>query len=123
MKNHFLVTVSDLDGSRHYMLRKSLKRRALYAFAAALAFVAGSVGYNYLQHQQVETLHGLNAGLERESALMHGRNTRLIRESAARDRQARAISRELSEIERIIGLRDAADDDDGPPRDAPLNLA
>ncbi len=89
MKKHFAVTISDASGSRHFTVKKTVKRY----LALTLLVVAGSIGYNFAQYQQAGALYEQNARLDR-------RASGLSQELVFHDQQARGIRRELGEIER-----------------------
>ena len=103
MKNHFAVTISDASGSRHFIVKKTVKRYLLAALALVVCTTSGSISYSYLQYQNTDALHDRNARLDLD-------NSRLDKELALHSRQALEIHRELSEIERLAQVEGSDND-------------
>ncbi len=108
MKDHFVITISDLFGSRYYTIKKSTKHRLAGVLAMALAAFSISLGYNYHQRQKIELLHDKNAYVEQESAHLSNYNDRLHEEVAAQAQMSEIITQKLGEFERLTGFEDAS---------------
>ncbi|MEM7195998.1 MAG: M23 family metallopeptidase [Pseudomonadota bacterium] len=108
MKDYYAITVSDLSGSKHYTVRKTVKKW-LFTFAVLLTGVmAGSFGMNYLQYTEVGSLEIENQVLGQKLDNQTDRSQELLGNLDEKKSQITLISTELIEIEKNSGV-DTAD--------------
>ncbi|MGR3914765.1 MAG: M23 family metallopeptidase [Gammaproteobacteria bacterium] len=103
-KDHFVVTFSALSGSRYFTIKKPVKRALLGAASLLLVAFALSLTANYFHRERVDILIAKNARLENERARLTTHTARLNQEIAAQAEVTRTLQRDLSEIERLLGL-------------------
>ncbi len=90
MKNHFAVTISDAFGSRHYTVRKTVQRYLAIGAVVIVASIAGNFGQHWLSYRIIT-----------ENTWFTQRHSHMGEELAFLTEQARAINRELIEIESL----------------------
>ena len=101
MKNHFGITISDASGSRHYTVKKTVKRHLLLALLLVVSVTSGSVSYNYVHYQQVDELDNRRVHLDWRLMWLGNYHSRISQAYALYSRETEAMSRELGEIERV----------------------
>ena len=102
MKNHFAVTISDATGSRHYTVKKTIRRYLVLTLLLIIAIAPGSISYNYLLYQQSDNLHDRNVRLDHHNTWLNESLTR-------HNQQTQEMNRELGQIERSNQLEVGGD--------------
>ncbi len=118
MKNKFMVTISDIHGSRQYTLHQLIRRLALWVILGVIILIAvGAVLIKTLT-SKVDVLDNLTMNLKetRESLLVENSKLQvtkidlvsekdiLIQHILSKAQELESMDDKLSEIEKIIGL-------------------
>jgi len=104
MKNHYAITISEYTGSRHFFVKKTIKKKLIRASVALLAIVATSFFTNYLQFNSVASLVNEKEDLYSELIRFDSQNSSLNQLISSQQKQITEISNELVEIEKISGV-------------------
>ncbi|MGR3985288.1 MAG: M23 family metallopeptidase [Gammaproteobacteria bacterium] len=103
-KDHFVVSVSAMSGSRHFTLKRPAQRAWLAALSLLAVVFVVSLTANYFHRERVEILTAKNARLDNERERLSKHTERLNQEIAAQAEVTRTLQRDLIEIERLLGL-------------------
>ncbi len=104
MKNHYAITISEYTGSRHFFVKKTVKKNLIRTSVALLAIVVTSFYSNYLQYHSVTSLVFENEYLNKELIQFDNQNSNLNQVISNHRMQITNISNELVEIENISGM-------------------
>ena len=104
MKNHYAITISEYTGSRHFFVKKTVKKNLIRASVALLAIVVTSFFTNYLQYNSVASLIDEKDDLYSELIRFDSQNSNLNQLISNQQKQITSISNELVEIEKISGV-------------------
>jgi hypothetical protein len=104
MKNHYAITISEYTGSRHFFVKKTVKRNLIRASVALLAIVATSFFTNYMQYNSVASLLAEKEDIYGELIKFDSQNSSLNQIISNQQKQITNISNELVEIEKISGV-------------------
>ena len=96
-KDHFLITISDAFGARHFAIKRTTRRNLIIAGVLLIALTVGSVNHNFRQAGHGEFLQTQNDWL-------HIHNAGLGEKLTYHTRQVHTLNRELGEIERLAGM-------------------
>ena len=107
MKNHYAITISEYTGSRHFFVKKTVKKNLIRASVALLAIVATSFFTNYLQFNSVASLVDEKKDLYSELIRFDSQNSNLNQLISNQRKQITSISDELVEIEKASGVETA----------------
>ncbi|CAJ2377034.1 MAG: M23 family metallopeptidase [Gammaproteobacteria bacterium] len=103
-KDHLVITVSALSGSRHFTIKKSVKQ-AFLASAAVLSVVfVVSLTSNYFHGEQMDRVTAHNELLEKERARLDKVREQLSVELTEQQDLNRSLRDDLDEIEHLLGL-------------------
>lgn len=110
MKDKFTVTISDVHGSRHFLLHQVIKKFLLYfTLFVALVILVGSFVILFLM-KEVSTLEAKKESAINERNILLAQNESLQEEISEKSREYEAIRDKISNVEELIGLR--ANDED-----------
>jgi murein DD-endopeptidase MepM/ murein hydrolase activator NlpD len=122
VKNKFTVTISDVHGSRHFLLHQIIKKFLLYfTLFVALVILVGSFVILFLMHE-VSSLEGKKESAIQERNVLLAQNESLQEEISEKSKEYEAIRDKISNVEELIGLR-VNDEDNLDTRLEEIDLA
>ena len=105
MKDKFTVTISDVHGSRHFLLHQVIKKFLLYfTLFVALVILVGSFVILFLM-KEVSTLEAKKESAINERNILLAQNESLQEEISEKSKEYEAIRDKISNVEELIGLR------------------
>ncbi len=105
MKSRFTVTISDIYGSKHYLLHQVIKRIIVYVVLfIVLLIVFGSFFISFLMYE-VDALEAKKDIVVSEYKKLKQSNTKLKSEIDVKTKEYAAIKDKVSDIEELIGLK------------------
>lgn len=105
MKNKFTVTISDVHGSRHFLLHQLIKKFLLYfTLFVALVILVGSFVILFLMHE-VSTLEAKKESAVKERNILLEQNEELQAQISEKAQEYENIRDKISNMEEMIGLR------------------
>jgi len=122
VKNKFTVTISDVHGSRHFLLHQIIKKFLLYfTLFVALVILVGSFVILFLMHE-VSSLEAKKESAFQERNVLLAQNESLQEEISEKSKEYEAIRDKISNVEELIGLR-VNDEDNLDTRLEEIDLA
>jgi len=110
VKDKFTVTISDVHGSRHFLLHQVIKKFLLYfTLFVALVILVGSFVILFLM-KEVSALEAKKESAINERNILLAQNESLQEEISEKSKEYEAIRDKISNVEELIGLR--ANDED-----------
>ncbi|WP_263833253.1 peptidoglycan DD-metalloendopeptidase family protein [Sulfurospirillum oryzae] len=105
MKNKFTVTISDVHGSRHFLLHQLIKKFLLYfTLFVALVILVGSFVILFLM-KEVTSLEAKKESAVAERNLLLTQNEELQSKISEKAQEYENIRDKISNMEEMIGLR------------------
>jgi len=105
VRNKFTVTISDVHGSRHFLLHQIIKKFLLYfTLFVALVILVGSFVILFLMHE-VSSLESKKENAIQERNVLLAQNESLQEEISEKSKEYEAIRDKISNVEELIGLR------------------
>ncbi len=107
MRNKLTITVSDINGTKHYEVHQAVKKFIVY-FLVFIGLVVGSSFYliNFLMHE-VETLEKKKEMIAAEEAKLKEEKRVLEEQIAKKTEEFENIRDKVEDIEELIGLKPA----------------
>jgi len=104
VKNKFTITISDMHGSKHYLLHQVIKRFVLY-FTLFVVFimVAGSYLISFLI-DQVGTLEDKKEKITAEQVLLKKDNDKLLSQIKEKTDEFETIKEKITDMEALVGI-------------------
>jgi len=104
LKSKFTITITDIYGSKHYLLHQIIKRVALYfTLLIILLIVFGSFFIFFLMYE-VDGVQSKKEIVEHEYLKLKKSNNKLEKEIGKKTKEYEAIKDKVSDIEELIGL-------------------
>ena len=104
MKSRFTITITDIYGSKHYLLHQVIKKVVLYVVLfIVLAIIAGSFFISFLMYE-VDAVESKKEIVEHRYKKLQNSNLKLEKEIADKSKEYDAIKDKVSDIEELIGL-------------------
>ncbi len=109
MKNKLTITVSDINGTKHYEVHQAVKKFIVY-FLLFIVLVVGGSFYliNFLMNE-VETIEKKKELIAQEEAKLREEKRILQEEIAKKTEEFENIRDKVEDIEELIGLRPTKD--------------
>jgi len=105
LKNRFTITISDIYGSKHYLLHQVIKRVVIYTvLLIVLLIVFGSFFISFLMYE-VDSAVSKKDIVENEYKSLKSNNLKLKAEIEKKTKEYGAIRDKVSDIEELIGLK------------------
>ncbi|MFK5881195.1 MAG: M23 family metallopeptidase [Sulfurospirillum sp.] len=105
MKSRFTITISDIYGSKHYLLHQVIKKIVLYVvLLIILLIVFGSFFISFLMYE-VDSAQSKKVIVENEYKKLQKSNLKLKKEIEAKTKEYDEIRDKVSGIEELIGLK------------------
>lgn len=118
MPNKYIVTITDLHGSRQYSVHKIVKKVLLFSALFLLLVAVMTFVYIRYMHGKIETfkseqhvLHQTIEKLKKESDTYKKQNSKLLEKIAENNEKLASLKQYLNEVEQIIGLGPDVDTD------------
>lgn len=104
VKNKFTITISDIHGSKHYLLHQIIKRFVLY-FTVVVVFVliAGSYLISFLI-EEVDDLAIKKDQIFNEQVILKKDNMKLLNEIKEKTDEFEAINEKVTDMEALVGI-------------------
>ncbi len=105
MKSRFTITISDIYGSKHYLLHQVVKRVVIYVvLLMVLLIVFGSFFISFLMYE-VDAVESKKDLVQSEYKKLKKSNIKLKQEIESKTKEYAAIKDKVSDIEELIGLK------------------
>lgn len=105
MKSRFTITISDIYGSKHYLLHQVIKKIVLYVVLfIILLIIFGSFFISFLMYE-VDSAQSRKQIVENEYKKLEKNNMELKKEIEVKTKEYGAIRDKVSDIEELIGLK------------------
>lgn len=109
MRNYLTITITEVTGSRHYALHKSVKRMVQYAFLALLAGILFGISLIVFLTRSVQDLETKRSAISQKLSFMMEENGSLINQINHRIAEFEEIDDKIAFIEEMIGMQGTAD--------------
>ncbi|MBE0490703.1 MAG: M23 family metallopeptidase [Sulfurospirillum sp.] len=110
MRNRFTVTITDIHGSKHYLLHQIIKRFILYfSFFVIFLIVSGSFFISLLM-QEVNDLEGKKVQFAKEQIALIQSNEALQSQIKEKTEEFDAIKDKVSDIEELVGIKSSLEE-------------
>lgn len=107
MKNRFTITITDINGSRHFLLHHIIKRFLLYfMLAIVLLIIIGSISISFLV-DRVSDFEQKREIMLKEQEFFREKNRLLIDEVAQKSQEYAQIQEKITDIEELVGIAPA----------------
>lgn len=108
MRNRFLITVTDVDGAKHYSFHQIIKKILLYIFLSlVLLFVLGALSIKYLMYE-LQSIAQKRDAIENEYNIMLDKNLDLTNDIKMKTEELIIISDKIEDLEGIVGIGDTS---------------
>ena len=105
MKDKFTITISDVHGSRHFLLHQIIKKFLLYfTLFVALVILVGSFVILFLM-KEVSSLEAKKETAIEERNTLLAQNESLLEQISEKTKEYEVIREKISNVEELIGLR------------------
>ncbi|WP_024953674.1 M23 family metallopeptidase [Sulfurospirillum arcachonense] len=104
MRDKFTITITDVNGSKHYLLNQIIKRFVLY-FTLFIIFLiaAGSYLINFLI-DQVDDLEHKKEKIVNEQVILKNKNDKLLAEIKVKNEEYNTIKESITDMEALVGI-------------------
>lgn len=104
VKNKFTITISDMHGSKHYLLHQVIKRFVLY-FTTFVVFlmVTGSYLISFLI-DEVDSLEEKKEKITNEQVILKKSNDKLLAQIKAKTEEFDTIQEKITDMEALVGI-------------------
>ena len=105
MRDKFVVTITDINGSKHFMLHQLIKRFIVYFTLFVIAVIIFGAWYIHFLSNEVSTLEEKKEMLVEKQQMLNNDNASLQQRIADKANQLEMIQDKVSDIEELIGLK------------------
>jgi murein DD-endopeptidase MepM/ murein hydrolase activator NlpD len=105
MRNKFVVTITDLNGSKQFLLHQLVKKFVLYFTLFIIGLIVFGAWLISILYNELDTLEEKKEDLLRKEYQLSESNAKLQRQIDAKTREFEAIDDKVSNLEELIGLR------------------
>jgi murein DD-endopeptidase MepM/ murein hydrolase activator NlpD len=105
MRNKFVVTITDLNGSRHFLLHQLVKKFIIYFTLFIIAVIIFGAWLISMLYDEVSALEAKKEDLLRKEYQLSASNAKLQRQIETKTKEFEAINDKISDIEELIGLK------------------
>jgi murein DD-endopeptidase MepM/ murein hydrolase activator NlpD len=105
MRNKFVITITDINGSKQFLLHQLVKKFVLYFILSVLALIVFGGWLISMLYQELSELETKKEDLLQKEYQLGEHNLRLQRQIEAKTKQFDAINDKVSDIEELIGLK------------------
>lgn len=112
MKDRLRITISDINGSRHFNVHQIIKKVIFFSVIFIISlFIIGTVAIRVLM-DQVDVIENKKMLIQEEYEAMVAKNNNLLNEIQLKSDELLKISDKISEVESIVGVLENEGDDD-----------
>ncbi|EOB1145618.1 M23 family metallopeptidase [Campylobacter upsaliensis] len=104
LKNKFTITISDINGSRHFYLNQIIKKNVLYIIAFVFLFLISSGFYIKYLDSKVDALDGKREELLKKSKELETLNMTMQQSLDEKAAQYAVIEDKIASFEEALGL-------------------
>ncbi|PID47690.1 MAG: peptidase M24 [Proteobacteria bacterium] len=104
MKNKFIVTITDIDGSRHFTLHQIVKKFLFYIVLFVLVIIAGGAWFIDNLSNEVRVLQEKKSILSKNEYELNQKSNKLQRLISEKTQQFDMLQDKIASIEEMIGL-------------------
>ncbi len=104
LKDKFVITITDLNGSKHYHLNQLIKKIAFYIFAVIFFAVVVGIGYISFLQRRTDELKTNTDALAALHADLTAKNAAIAEQLRIRSEEFAAVEDKISTIEEQLGL-------------------
>jgi len=105
LRNKFVITITDINGSRQIMLHQLVKKFVLYFTLGVIALIVFGGWLISMLYQELSNLEEKKEELIQKEYQLNEHNAKLQRQIEAKTEEFEAINDKVSNIEELIGLR------------------
>ncbi|DAB31251.1 MAG TPA: peptidase M24 [Sulfurospirillum sp. UBA11407] len=109
MRDRFTITISDINGSKHYQLHQVIKKFVLYfSLFIVLVILGGSFFISFLM-DEVDSLEGKKAKILQEQTALKKKNDVLQVQISEKTQEFEDIKEKITDIEELVGLKPSSE--------------
>jgi len=105
MRNKFVVTITDLNGSKQFLLHQLVKKFVLYFILFVVGLIVFGAWLISILYKDLESLEEKKEDLLRKEYQLSESNAKLQRQIDAKTKEFEAIDDKVSNLEELIGLK------------------
>lgn len=105
MRNKFVVTITDLNGSKQFLLHQLVKKLVLYFTLFVVAVIVFGAWLISMLFDELKELEEKKEDLLRKEYRLSESNAKLQRQIDAKTQEFESISDKISDIEELVGLK------------------
>lgn len=105
IRDRFTVTISDIDGSKHYQLHQIIKRFIVYFSLFVIFIIAGGSFFISFLIDEVEGLEQKKEKITQEQLLLKKDNSALMQKIAKKTQEFEDIKEKITDIEELVGIK------------------
>lgn len=105
MRNKFVVTITDLNGSKQFLLHQLVKKFVLYFTLFVIAVIIFGAWLISMLFDELKELEEKKEDLLRKEYRLSESNAKLQRQIDAKTQEFESISDKISDIEELVGLK------------------
>lgn len=109
IRDRFTITISDINGSKHYQLHQVIKKFVLYfSLFIVLVILGGSFFISFLM-DEVDSLEGKKAKILQEQTALKKKNDVLQVQISEKTQEFEDIKEKITDIEELVGLKPSSE--------------
>lgn len=109
IRDRFTITISDINGSKHYQLHQVIKKFVLYfSLFIVLVILGGSFFISFLM-EEVDSLEVKKAKILQEQAALKKKNDVLQVQISEKTQEFEDIKEKITDIEELVGLKPSSE--------------
>ena len=105
MRNKFVVTITDLNGSKQFLLHQLVKKFVLYFTLFVVAVIIFGASLISMHFDELKELEEKKEDLLRKEYRLSESNAKLQTQIDAKTQEFESISDKISDIEELVGLK------------------
>lgn len=105
MRNRFVITITDINGSRHLLLHQLVKKFVLYFTFFVVGLIVFGGWLISILYDELDVLEEKKEELTKKEYQLDARNKKLQRQISFKTKEFENISDKISNIEELIGLK------------------
>jgi murein DD-endopeptidase MepM/ murein hydrolase activator NlpD len=109
MKNKFTITISDVNGSKHYLLHQIIKKFVLYFVLFVVLLITGGSFFISFLIKEVDSLDKKKEEVLKEQKALEEENNKLLSQIKVKTKEFATLKDKISDIEELVGISDSED--------------
>jgi murein DD-endopeptidase MepM/ murein hydrolase activator NlpD len=111
IRDRFTITISDINGSKHYQLHQIIKRFAAYfTLLVFVLIVSGSYFISFLI-DEVSELETKKAKIAQEQLILKKSNDELLAQITDKTKEFEEIKEKITDIEELVGIKPSLEEE------------